>query len=183
MKPLLAVGDTKFSHTRGFYDTNFSLSITCATPGVTIRFTTNGSAPTASSGFIYTNALPITNTTVLRAAAFKTGALPSDVDTHSYVFARDVVRQPDDLVGQECVGRGDDSPAPGLGGKTTGDLGAAGVEHLAQHCGGLALDMLVGQRGEPVGDGATIDDQAPVSNQFKARRLAHQSPPARRFSA
>src|SRR5439155_13157201 len=42
---LAKVADTKFSHGRGFYFTNFSLSITTATAGATIRYTINGSAP------------------------------------------------------------------------------------------------------------------------------------------
>src|SRR6185369_7509261 len=36
------VADTKFSKDRGFYTNGFSLSITCATPGVTIRYTRDG---------------------------------------------------------------------------------------------------------------------------------------------
>ncbi|HMJ66603.1 MAG TPA: chitobiase/beta-hexosaminidase C-terminal domain-containing protein, partial [Candidatus Binatia bacterium] len=87
------VGDTHFSHDRGFYETNFAVTITTETPGATIRYTTNGSAPTATTGFIYTTPLPISGTTTLRAAAFKTGLVASDVDTHTYIFVNDVVAQ------------------------------------------------------------------------------------------
>ena len=52
------VADTKFSHKRGFYTTPFSLSITCATAGCTLRYTTNGTAPTATSGLIYSGSDP-----------------------------------------------------------------------------------------------------------------------------
>ncbi len=90
------VSDTKFSHKRGFYTSAFSLSITCATPGVTIRYTTNGSAPTASSGLIYSAPIPIGGSKVLRAAAFKIGLLPSDVDAQTYLFLDDVITQPDE---------------------------------------------------------------------------------------
>lgn len=96
------VGDTKFSHKRGFYDAAFSLSITCATPGVTIRYTTNGSAPTATSGLIYSSPIPITATKTVRAAAYKTGLLPSDVDAQTYLFLNDVIAQRDEV-----------APAPG----------------------------------------------------------------------
>ena len=82
------VADTKFSHDRGFYETNFSVAITSDTIGATIRYTTNGSAPTATNGLIYTAPIPIAATTTLRAAAFKTGLLSSDVDTHTYIFLR-----------------------------------------------------------------------------------------------
>jgi hypothetical protein len=96
------VADTKFSHDRGFYTAPFSLSITCATPGVTIRYTTNGSAPTATTGLIYSSPISIAATRVVRAAAYKTGLLPSDVDAQTYLFLDDVIRQPDGV-----------APAPG----------------------------------------------------------------------
>jgi hypothetical protein len=87
------VADTRFSHDRGFYETNFSVAITSDTIGATIRYTTNGSTPTATNGLIYAAPIPIAGTTTLRAAAFKTGLLPSDVDTHTYIFLNDVIRQ------------------------------------------------------------------------------------------
>jgi len=87
------VADTKFSHDRGFYTNAFSLSITSATPGVTIRYTTNGTAPTASSGLVYSAPIPIGATKVVRAAAYKTGLLSSDVDAQTYLFLNDVILQ------------------------------------------------------------------------------------------
>ena len=89
------VADTKFSNDRGFYTAAFSLSITCATPGVTIRYTTNGTAPTATTGLIYSTPISIAATKVVRAAAYKTGLLPSDVDAQTYLFLDDVIQQPD----------------------------------------------------------------------------------------
>jgi hypothetical protein len=87
------VADTRFSPNRGFYDAPFSLSITSATANATIIYTTNGSVPSLTNGAIYSTPLPISRTTVIRAAAFKDGFEPSDVDTHSYIFVSDVVRQ------------------------------------------------------------------------------------------
>jgi hypothetical protein len=87
------VADTKFSHDRGFYDAPFSLSITCATPGVTIRYTLDGIAPSNNVGTIYSAPIAISRTTVVRAAAFKTGLLSSDVDCHTYLFLDDVITQ------------------------------------------------------------------------------------------
>ena len=111
------VSDTKFSHKRGFYDSAFSLSITTATPGVTIRYTTNGAPPTATSGLIYTTPLNITRTTILRAAAFKSGLLPSDVDAQTYIFVNDVILQADG------VAPGPGWPAPRAGGGQVWDYG------------------------------------------------------------
>src|SRR3954468_10882014 len=87
---IVTVADTKFSHDRGFYETNFSLLITCATPGVTIRYTLDGKAPTTNSGTIYSGPILITNTTVVRALAYKTGLLPSDVDSQTYLYINTV---------------------------------------------------------------------------------------------
>jgi hypothetical protein len=84
-----------FSHERGFYDTNFSLVLASDTPGATIYFTTNGTPPSPTNGVVYGAPLSITNTTVMRAAAFAPGLLPSDAHTHSFLFTRDVIRQPD----------------------------------------------------------------------------------------
>jgi hypothetical protein len=87
------VADTKFSPDRGFYDSPISLSITSATANARIIYTTNGSVPSLTNGATYATPMPISRTTVIRAAAFKDGFEPSDVDTHSYIFASDVVRQ------------------------------------------------------------------------------------------
>jgi hypothetical protein len=87
------VADTKFSVDRGFFDVPFSLSITSATSDATIIYTTDGSTPTLNNGLIYTSPLTISQTTVIRAAAFKDGFQPSNVDTESYIFPGDVIRQ------------------------------------------------------------------------------------------
>ena len=91
------VADTKFSVNRGFYDASFALRITNATPGAEIRYTTNGTAPSSTSGFLYSGPIIITGQSFIRAAAFKTGLVPSDVDTHSYIFLRDVLRQSNNI--------------------------------------------------------------------------------------
>ncbi len=87
------VADTKFEPDRGFYETNFAVTITCATTNAVIRYTLNGTAPNRTNGFIYAGPISVTNTTTLRAAAFKDGFASSDVDTHTYIFVRDVVKQ------------------------------------------------------------------------------------------
>jgi len=87
------VGDTHFSQDRGFYTNGFFLSITCSTPDVTIRYTVNGTAPATTNGFTYTSPIRITNTTVVRAFAYKANLLPSDIDAQTYLFLDDVIRQ------------------------------------------------------------------------------------------
>ncbi|MCC7376805.1 MAG: CotH kinase family protein [Verrucomicrobiales bacterium] len=88
------VADTRFSTDRGFIDQPFELAITCATEGAQIRYTTNGAAPTETTGLIYQAPLSIRRSTVVRAAAFLADHRPSNVDTHSYLFLRDTIAQP-----------------------------------------------------------------------------------------
>ncbi|TKJ38957.1 MAG: hypothetical protein CEE38_04480 [Planctomycetes bacterium B3_Pla] len=87
------VADTNFSHDRGFYDAPFSVSITTATEGATICYTTDGSAPSEIHGYVYRAPVNISTTTTLRAIAFKPGWLSTDVNTQSYIFLADVVGQ------------------------------------------------------------------------------------------
>jgi hypothetical protein len=87
------VGDTKFSHDRGYYDAPFDLAITTVTAGAEIRYTLDGSAPTASTGTVYSGPIRIDKTRTVRAAAFKTGYIASDVDAQTYLFLSQVVQQ------------------------------------------------------------------------------------------
>jgi hypothetical protein len=80
------VAPVQASSARGFYSQPFSLVLSCATPGAAVRYTTDGSEPTAATGEPYTQPLRLTNSVVLRAAAFRTNLLPSRVATHSYLF-------------------------------------------------------------------------------------------------
>lgn len=88
------VDNLKFSPGRGWFDsTNFSVTITSATPGITIRYTTNGSAPSPTSGMIYTGAIPVRGTTLVRAIGYRSGFEPTEVETHSYLFLDEIQRQ------------------------------------------------------------------------------------------
>ena len=88
-----AVADTKFSVDRGFFDAPFSVEVTTDTPDAEIRYTIDGSAPTLATGTLYAGPISINETTTLRAAAFRSGFLPSNVDTQTYLFTSDVVLQ------------------------------------------------------------------------------------------
>jgi hypothetical protein len=93
------VGDTQFSVDRGFYDDPIDVQITSDTGGAEIRYTLDGSPPTATTGTVYTNPIHIDTTTVLRAAAYKPGFLPTNVDTHTYIYLDDVLQQPTNPAG------------------------------------------------------------------------------------
>ena len=91
------VADTTFNPDRGFYDPNDAIVVTLstATEGAAIYYTTNGSEPDPCNpdAVLYTEPIPIESTTSLRAAAFKTDWLSTNVDTHTYVFVEDVITQ------------------------------------------------------------------------------------------
>jgi len=89
------VADTKFSIDSGFFESSFDLTITTATSGATIRYTTDGRAPTTSYGTARTGqaVIHVSGTRVLRAAAFKSGYEQTDIDTRTYLFLDDVLGQ------------------------------------------------------------------------------------------
>src|SRR6185503_10813581 len=66
------VADPTVDRDRGFCSQPIQVTITCATEGATIRYTTDGSTPTLSSG-TYSGPIAIERTTTLRTAAFRTG--------------------------------------------------------------------------------------------------------------
>lgn len=90
------VADTHFTTNRGFYFAPVDVTVWVPTLGATLVVTTNGSEPTLTNGSIAqgTNImLRFAKTTILRAAAFHGDWLPSDIDTHSYLFPATVGSQ------------------------------------------------------------------------------------------
>jgi len=85
--------DTKFSVDRGFYNEPFPLEITTVSEGAAIRYTLDGSEPSPANGIDYIQPIPIDKTTILRAAAFRDGYQPSNIDTQTYLFVADVIKQ------------------------------------------------------------------------------------------
>ncbi|MHC4545100.1 MAG: FN3 associated domain-containing protein, partial [Planctomycetota bacterium] len=95
------VSDVWVSTRRTFYtgppDWYIDLTLSNGTDGAEIRYTLDGSRPTITHGFTYNPQtdppLEIDETTVLRAVAVKPGWLDSKVETHTYIFPGDVIRQ------------------------------------------------------------------------------------------
>jgi hypothetical protein len=85
--------DVTFSQGHGFYDEPFQLTVSSETEGTTIRYTLDGSAPTETNGFTYTSPLTIAETSSVRARSFKGELEPSFVETASFIFLADVLRQ------------------------------------------------------------------------------------------
>ncbi len=87
-----AVAEVVFSVPRGFFSGAFQLSLSCATPGAMIRYTTNGSPPSLADGFLHTESIPIQVSRIIRAGAFLTNAMPSRITTHSYLVNQTATR-------------------------------------------------------------------------------------------
>ncbi|MCH8046991.1 MAG: CotH kinase family protein [Planctomycetes bacterium] len=96
------VEDTTFSVDRGIFRSAaeaFDVEITTATPEAMIVYTLDGSPPEVDetgaivNGRAHTAPLHVDRTTTLRAAAFKIGFIPTNVDTHTYIFLDDVLNQ------------------------------------------------------------------------------------------
>ncbi len=87
------VADTVFDVTRGFYASPQTVKVTCATPGAVIRFTADGSLPTATSAVVPTTGIVVDKTTVLRARAFAPPLDPTNADTHTYIFRATIQNQ------------------------------------------------------------------------------------------
>ena len=95
------VADTRFNYKRGFYSVGFTVVIQSETEGSLLRYTTDGSLPGPDHGRGGRNpvSVDISETTVLRAIAYAQGKLPSNVDTQTYIFLDDVIRQPKQVAG------------------------------------------------------------------------------------
>lgn len=89
------VADTNFDIDRGFYNAPFTVNITTDTAGSTIVYTTDGTDPALTNGTSSPDSasVPISGTTVLRAAAFKTGLTPTNIDTQTYLFTANIIQQ------------------------------------------------------------------------------------------
>jgi hypothetical protein len=88
-----AAAQPRFSKAHGLYDGGaLVVSIEGNDAEAKIRYTTDGSEPTAKSN-LYTKSLTITKTTILRAAEVKGDTLCSPISTASYIFVNSVLNQ------------------------------------------------------------------------------------------
>jgi hypothetical protein len=69
----------------GTYTGSVSMTLQTSTAGASIYYTTNGSTPTQSST-LYTGAMTLTNSAVVKAKAFKSGYNPSGEASASFTI-------------------------------------------------------------------------------------------------
>jgi polygalacturonase len=89
--PALIVSPPYFSPGDGLYTSPQLVTIASGTPGATIRYTTDGSTPTSSSGTIYSGPITINSETVLLAIAYTNAMVDSAVNTAIYNYMTSAV--------------------------------------------------------------------------------------------
>ena len=83
---LAKVASPVYTPTPGTFTTPQSVTIATTTANATIRYTTDGSTPTKTTGTVYTTAIPVSTTTSINAIAYATGFNDSDVVPGKYVI-------------------------------------------------------------------------------------------------
>ncbi|MBP1659567.1 MAG: hypothetical protein H6P95_759, partial [Candidatus Aminicenantes bacterium] len=81
------VAAPKISPEAGTYSSALDVAMTTTTAEATIRYTTDGSIPTETSGAVYAGPVPIAETLTVKAVAFRTGWTSSAVTSASYTIA------------------------------------------------------------------------------------------------
>ena len=78
--------DPEFSLPSGFYSGSVDVSISNFQSGDTIRYTLDGAVPVDTSLLYQEDAIQIDSTTVLRARIFKSGYIPGNITTKTYLI-------------------------------------------------------------------------------------------------
>ncbi len=120
------VEEPVFNQVHGFYSAPFSVTLTTNTPEAEIYYTVNGDLPGQMvgrnpTGTLYTGPININKTTCLRAVAIRQGWKPSAVNTQTYIFVSDVIKQ-----SPTGAKPGTDWPNPSTGGGGGGWGGGGG---------------------------------------------------------
>ncbi|OZJ01666.1 hypothetical protein BZG36_05673, partial [Bifiguratus adelaidae] len=76
-----------FSPGGGTFTSSQSVTITSATSGASIRYTTDGSTPSSTVGALYSSPVSIASTTMLKAIAYKSGMSNSTVTSATYTIS------------------------------------------------------------------------------------------------
>ncbi|ATC65421.1 hypothetical protein CMV30_16535 [Nibricoccus aquaticus] len=78
------VANPEFSPAGGTFTSAQTVTLSSATEGASIRYTTDGSQPSPTMGELYTAPIAVSSTTTLKAISYKTGVPDSDVVSATY---------------------------------------------------------------------------------------------------
>jgi len=85
------VTGVNFNPVGGTYQNPVSVILTCGTPGATIRYTTDGSEPSATSpAYVTAIVVPLNTTRTIKAKAYRSGWIPSATSQQTYVVTGQV---------------------------------------------------------------------------------------------
>ena len=84
------LGSLAFSHSRGFYQAPFNLTITNPNAGATLLYSLDGTVPSLP----YLNGLSITGTKSVRAQVVRPGYKSARIQTQTFIFINDVITSP-----------------------------------------------------------------------------------------
>jgi nucleoid-associated protein YgaU len=84
--PANTVAAPAFSPAEGVYADAQSVTLSTSTEGAQIRYTTDGSSPSAASGTVYSGPIKVSSTTTIRAIATKTGLQDSPVVSATFTI-------------------------------------------------------------------------------------------------
>ena len=80
------VADPTFSPQGGTYTSAQSVTLETTTSGASIRYTTDGSIPSSTTGTLYAGAFTVSSTTTVKAIAYKSGMNSSGVTSATYAL-------------------------------------------------------------------------------------------------
>ncbi|HEV3198581.1 MAG TPA: DUF2341 domain-containing protein, partial [Bryobacteraceae bacterium] len=83
---LVSAATPTFNPAAGTYSSPQTVSITTATPGASIRYTTNGSTPSETAGTLYAGPILVSAPTTLRAIAYAANFSDSAIASAVYAF-------------------------------------------------------------------------------------------------
>lgn len=83
--PTAKTDNPVFTPAEGTFSVGVEVTIQSSTDGAAIRYTTDGSTPSSSGGTVYQDKLTLTETTTIKAIAYKDGLDPSDVVIATYL--------------------------------------------------------------------------------------------------
>ena len=126
----LPVAAPSFSPVGGTYTSTQTVTIGTATAGASIRYTTNGSAPSETVGTLYSGPITVSSTATINAIAYETGMTDSAISSAAY------------LVTNSWSISGIISPSSAGNGTTVTLSGAASVATMANASGNYTFTGL-----------------------------------------
>lgn len=85
--PPATVANPSISPNGGSFTSSQQVTLSTATTGASIRYTTDGSNPTSSNGALYSSPFTITSTTTIKAIAYQTGSTDSAVTSATFTLS------------------------------------------------------------------------------------------------